>query len=72
VISPSTAVVPLAGAIGRQTIFIGHSSWVMLGENTRYPWFSSVHSVLVDKALPVASGLPQAKRLMDDFLSVSK
>ncbi len=69
VISPSTAVVPLAGAIGRKTIFIGHSSWVMLGEKTRYPWFSSVHPVLVDKTLPVASGLPEAKRLTDVFLS---
>jgi Flp pilus assembly protein TadD len=69
VISPSTAVVPIAGAVGRKTIFIGHSSWVILGEKTRYPWFSSVHPVLVDKTLPVASGLPEAKRLMDVFLS---
>jgi Tfp pilus assembly protein PilF len=69
VISPSTAVVPLAGAIGRKTIFIGHPTWVMLGEKTRYPWFSSVHPVLVDKTKPVASGLPEAKRLMDCFLS---
>ncbi len=68
VISPSTAVVPLAGAIGRQTIFVGHPSWVMLGERERYPWFSSVHPVLVDKTLPVASGLPEAKRLMDVLL----
>jgi tetratricopeptide (TPR) repeat protein len=71
VISPSTAVVPLAGAIGRKTIFIGHPSWVMLGEKSRYPWFSSVHPVLVDKKLPVASGLPEAKRLMDALLSES-
>jgi Flp pilus assembly protein TadD len=71
VLSPSTAVVPLAGAIGRPTIFIGHPNWVMLGEKTRYPWFSSVHPVLVDKKLPVASGLPEAKRLMDGLLSGS-
>jgi tetratricopeptide (TPR) repeat protein len=69
VISPSTAVVPLAGAVGRKTIFVGHPTWVMLGEKERYPWFSSVHPVLVDKTLPVASGLPEAKRLMDVFLS---
>jgi Flp pilus assembly protein TadD len=69
VISPSTSVVPLAGAVGRKTIFVGHPSWVMLGEKSRYPWFSSVHPVLVDKKLPVASGLPEAKRLMDGFLS---
>jgi Flp pilus assembly protein TadD len=69
VISPSTSVIPLAGAVGQKTIFIGHPTWVMLGEKTRYPWFSSVHPVLVDKTLPVASGLPEAKRLMDVFLS---
>ena len=69
VISPSTAVVPMAGAIGRTTIFVGHPTWVMLGETTRYPWFSSVNPVLVDKGLPVASGLLEAKRLMDVFLS---
>jgi len=71
VISPSTAVVPIAGAIGRQTIFVGHPTWVMLGEKDRYPWFSSVHPVLVEKTLPVASGLPEAKRLMDALLSGS-
>jgi Flp pilus assembly protein TadD len=70
VISPSTAVVPIAGAIGRQTIFIGHPTWVMLGETERYPWFSSVRPVLVDKTLPVASGLPEAKRLMNQLLQL--
>lgn len=65
VISPSTAVVPIAGAIGRQTIFIGHPTWVMLGERERYPWFLTVHPLLVDKILPVASGLPKAKCLVD-------
>ena len=71
VISPSTAVVPIAGAVGKKTIFIGHPTWVMLGEKTRYPWFSSVYPVLVDQNLPVASGLTEAKRLMDAVLSGS-
>jgi tetratricopeptide (TPR) repeat protein len=68
VISPSTAVVPLAGAIGRQTIFVGHPTWAMLGKREKYPWFSSVHPVLVEKSLPVASGLPEAKYLMDRLM----
>jgi ADP-heptose:LPS heptosyltransferase len=71
VISPSTAVVPMAGAIGCETIFVGHPTWAMLGEKERYPWSSSVHPVLVDMALPVASGLPEAKRLMGVLLSGS-
>ncbi len=71
VISPSTAVVPMAGAIGCETIFVGHPTWAMLGEKERYPWSSSVHPVLVDMALPVASGLSEAKRLMDALLSGS-
>lgn len=69
VMSVSTAVVPLAGALGKKTIFIGHPSWVMLGEESRYPWFSSVRPLLIDKTLPVASGLPQAKHLLDALMS---
>jgi ADP-heptose:LPS heptosyltransferase len=70
VISPSTAVVPLAGAIGRKTIFVGHPTWAMLGEKERYPWFSSVKPILVDKTLPVAAGLSEVKRVMDELLRI--
>jgi tetratricopeptide (TPR) repeat protein len=72
VISPSTAVVPIAGSIGCPTIFIGHPTWVMLGEKSRYPWFSSVHPVMVDKRLPVASGLTGTKHLMDSLLMLPR
>lgn len=57
VVSTSTAVVPLAGALGRPTVFLGHASWVLLGKTDHYPWHASVRPVLVPKNLPVSSGI---------------
>lgn len=71
VISPSTAVIPLAGALGRPTIFIGHPSWIMLGERERYPWFSSVRPVLAAPDKPVSSVLPQLPSVLLEILGWS-
>jgi tetratricopeptide (TPR) repeat protein len=57
VVSTSTAVVPLAGALGRPTVFLGHASWVLLGQSNHYPWYSSVTPVLVPRSEPVSSGI---------------
>ncbi len=56
VVSTSTAVVPLAGALGRPTIFLGHASWVLLGQKGSYPWHDSVHPVLVPRNEAVSTG----------------
>jgi hypothetical protein len=57
VISVSSAVVPLAGAIGVPTICMMHNGWVMLGQQNVYPWFSSVIPFIVEDAKPIASVL---------------
>jgi tetratricopeptide (TPR) repeat protein len=57
VVSTSTAVVPLAGALGRPTVFLGHASWILLGQSNHYPWYSSVTPVLVPRSEPVSSGI---------------
>lgn len=49
IVSTSTAVLPMAGALGRPAIFLGHQSWMLLGETDKYPWFKSVE-VLVAAA----------------------
>ena len=57
VVSTSTAVVPLAGAMGKPTLFLGHPSWILLGETKSYPWHASVTPVLVSPSQAVASGI---------------
>jgi Flp pilus assembly protein TadD len=67
IISPSTAVLPMAGALGRPTIFVGHPVWWMLGESDVYPWFQSVAPCLVGKDQSVSSGLTSARKLLLEF-----
>ncbi len=64
VISTSTAVLPMAGALGRPAIYVGHSNWMLLGESNCYPWFSSVQPLLAATDSSVASLVPMvAQRL---------
>ncbi len=69
VITPSTAVLGFAGAMGRPTIYLGHQNWLMLGETEIYPWYASVRPLVVAPTLPVSSMLPDARRLMDQMLA---
>lgn len=64
VVSTSTAVVPLAGAMGRPTIYLGHPSWILLGKSDSYPWHSSVKPVLVPPSEPVSSGIQSVVDLL--------
>ncbi len=68
VISPSTAVLPMAGAIGVPAIFLGHQTWMLLGEKHRYPWFSSVQTIVVPATEMVSSCLNQVPALMQRIL----
>jgi hypothetical protein len=58
VISISSAVVPLAGAVGTQTICMTHQNWVLLGQHDYYPWFPSVTPLVVPHDEAMATGLP--------------
>jgi hypothetical protein len=58
VVSISSAVVPLAGAVGTQTISMTRQNWVLLGEKNFYPWFESVNPVVVPWDELMATGLP--------------
>lgn len=58
VVSISSAVVPLAGAVGTQTISMTRQNWVLLGEINNYPWFPSVTPVVVPHGEAMAAALP--------------
>lgn len=58
VVSISSAVVPLAGAVGTQTISMTRQNWVLLGQKTHYPWFPSVKPVVVPHGDAMAAALP--------------
>ena len=62
VVSISSAVVPLAGAVGTQTICMTRQNWVLLGEKNTYPWFPSVVPVIVPHVEAMAAGLPMVGR----------
>ena len=57
VVSISSAVVPLAGAVGTQTISMTRQNWVLLGETNTYPWFPSVIPVVVPHGEAMAAAL---------------
>jgi hypothetical protein len=58
VLSISSAVVPLAGAVGTQTISMTRQNWVLLGKTNIYPWFPSVMPVVVPHGEAMAAALP--------------
>ena len=68
VITPSTAVLAFSGAIGRPTLYLGHQNWLMLGESKRYPWYASVHPVVVPPTQAVASAIFEARHRLDVLL----
>ena len=57
VVSISSAVVPLAGAVAVKTLCMTYQNWVLLGEKNVYPWFPSVTPVVVPNSEAVATGL---------------
>jgi tetratricopeptide (TPR) repeat protein len=64
VVSVSTAVVPMAGALGKPTVFLGQRTWMLLGEQQRYPWFASVTPIIVPPTEPVAACLAKVPQII--------
>jgi ADP-heptose:LPS heptosyltransferase len=58
VISISSAVVPLAGAVGVPTLCMTYQNWVLLGEKNTYPWFPAVTPVAIPYSEEMATALP--------------
>jgi Flp pilus assembly protein TadD/ADP-heptose:LPS heptosyltransferase len=48
VVSVGTAVSVISAAAGTPTLVLLQRSWVLLGENDRYPWFPSVRPFVVE------------------------
>jgi Tfp pilus assembly protein PilF len=61
VISISSAVVPLAGAVAAPTLCMTYQNWVLLGEKNTYPWFSSVTPIALSYSEAMAVALPVAE-----------
>jgi Flp pilus assembly protein TadD len=57
VVSISSAVVPLAGAVGTQTISMTRQNWVLLGQIDHYPWFPSVKPIVVPYSEQISTAL---------------
>ncbi|MBU6376813.1 MAG: tetratricopeptide repeat protein, partial [Bdellovibrionales bacterium] len=57
VVSISSAVVPLSGAVGTVTICITHQNWVQLGQKKIYPWFASVKPEVVRPGDPISDAM---------------
>ena len=62
VVSISSAVVPLAGAVAVKTLCMTYQNWVLLGEKNVYPWFPSVMPIAVAYSEPIAMALPIAEK----------
>ncbi len=64
VISVSTSVVPLAGAVGVSTICLTYQNWVLLGQKNYYPWFPPVLPIIVPNSESMATALPDIRELL--------
>lgn len=68
VVSTSTAVVPMAGALGVPTLLMTQPTWMMLGQTECYPWFSSVQPFIAPCGQPVSTCLPAVVAAVRDRL----
>jgi ADP-heptose:LPS heptosyltransferase len=69
VVSISSAVVPLAGAVSAQTLCMTYQNWVLLGEKNVYPWFHSVMPIAVPYSEPIATALPMVEQRVRELVS---
>ncbi|MBM3336097.1 MAG: tetratricopeptide repeat protein [Betaproteobacteria bacterium] len=69
VVSISSAVVPLAGAVSAQTLCMTYQNWVLLGEKNVYPWFPSVMPIAVPYSEPIVTALPIPEQRVRELVS---
>jgi tetratricopeptide (TPR) repeat protein len=64
VVSVGTAVSSIAPATGTPTLLLSKKSWIMLGEDKRYPWFSEVTPLIANFDEHIAKKIPDAHRII--------
>ena len=64
VVSVGTAVSSIAPATGTPTLLLTKKSWIMLGEDKRYPWFSEVTPLIANFDEHIAKKIPDAHRII--------
>ena len=64
VVTVGTAVSSLAGAVGKKCLLLAKRSWIFLGETERYPWYPTVHPLLVQDHELVATRIPDAASMI--------
>lgn len=69
VVSISSAVVPLAGAVSAHTLCMTYQNWVLLGEKNAYPWFPSVMPIALPYSDPIAAALPVVEQRVRELVS---
>jgi len=57
VVSVGTAVSTIAPAVGVPTILLTLRSWLMLGEENKFPWFKLITPLIANKSEIVSSKL---------------
>ena len=68
VVSISSAVVPLAGAVSAPTLCMTYQNWVLLGEKNIYPWFPSVIPLAVPYSEPIGTALPMVEQRVRELV----
>jgi len=68
VVSVSSAIVPLSGALGTPTMCMTHQNWALLGERDYYPWFPSINPLVVRDMKPIATALPIVESWIKNFI----
>lgn len=64
VVSVGTAVSSIAPATGTNTLLLTKKSWIMLGQNKAYPWFSKVTPIVANLDQHLAEKIPYAHNII--------
>jgi ADP-heptose:LPS heptosyltransferase len=69
ILSPSTAVMQLAGAMGLPTVMFGRRQWQYLGQ-PQTPWFETICSFTPPTGEPLQDQVPHMLAHLKELLSV--
>jgi tetratricopeptide (TPR) repeat protein len=64
VVTVGTAVSSLAGAVGKKTYLLTQKSWMMLGEDNRYPWYRCVYPLIPRPGSHISTRLKDVPQLL--------